>query len=183
MTSIILALAVAITAAGNEFAGPDVTVTSTAHDATVPVLHCQVPCGIYGDFMRIEAMREDAATIEKGMTRIAAAPKDAQGMNQVVRWIMTKEEHAARIQETVATYWLTQRIKVPATDADAEARALYARRLELLHGTLVSAMKCRQSTDARNVEVLRKNIDAFAAIYFSKDDLEHLKEHRHGHGK
>ena len=40
--------------------------------AASPVFHCQVPCGIYGDQMRIAMLLEDAATIEKGMGMLQA---------------------------------------------------------------------------------------------------------------
>ena len=150
---------------------------------TSALLHCQVPCGIYGDMMRIEAMREDAATIEKGMGQITNAPQNAQGMNQVVRWISTKEDHAAKIQEVVSTYWLTQRIKTQKADADEKAHAHYHQRLAHLHGMLVSAMKCRQTTDPTHVANLRKHIDAFAKLYFSADDLKHLEGMKNYHEK
>lgn len=64
--------------------------------------HCQVPCGIYGDQMRIDMHMEDVATIRKGMAQMAVLESDAMGgnlnTNQIVRWVVTKEEHAAAIQ-------------------------------------------------------------------------------------
>ncbi len=29
--------------------------------------HCQIPCGIYDDYARVESMLEDAATMEKSV--------------------------------------------------------------------------------------------------------------------
>lgn len=182
MKTLIVSLVLAVAAGTNALVDPPAAPASPAGAAS-PVLHCQVPCGIYGDMMRIEAMREDATTIEKGMGQIAAAPQNPQGMNQVVRWIMTKEEHAAKIQEVVSTYWLTQRIKLPKSDADEKAHALYHKRLAHLHAMLVAAMKCRQTTDPTHVANLRAHIDAFAKIYFSKEDLEHIKSHHDKHHK
>ncbi|MFT5048904.1 MAG: nickel superoxide dismutase [Chlamydiales bacterium] len=141
-------------------------------------LHCQVPCGVYGDGARITMMLEDATTIEKGMKSILELEAaDAKNYNQIVRWVTTKDEHASHIQETVAAYWLTQRIKAPAGDADEAARAKYLGQLELLHGLTVAAMKCKQTTDVAHVQSLRKLTDAFAGTYFSEEDLAHMKGH------
>ncbi len=146
---------------------------------TEPPVHCQVPCGIYGDMMRIEMLMEDAATIERGMSQITALSAESKpNFNQLVRWTMNKDSHAQSIQDTVAGYWLAQRIKAPKTK-DAAARAAYTQRLELLHGITVAAMKCKQTTDATHVAALRSLARKFSAAYFSKKDLEHLKQHKH----
>jgi nickel superoxide dismutase len=76
--------------------------------------HCQVPCGIYDDAVRIIQIREHVTTIEKAMKQIEQLASDkssAQNMNQLIRWINTKEEHATFIQSTMANYYLAQRIK------------------------------------------------------------------------
>ena len=41
--------------------------------------HCQIPCGIYGDIMRIDMLREHITTIEKSMTQINELSKDSGG--------------------------------------------------------------------------------------------------------
>ena len=156
--------------------------------ATAPIeppapqpFHCQVPCGIYGDTLRIEMLREDAATIEKGMHELAAFQSaESPNINQMVRWTVTKDEHAQKIQEQVSAYWLAQRIKLPAADADEAARGKYAAQLELLHRITVYAMKCKQTTDVSNVNALRESLTAFSGTYFSAEDLEHLREHQGG---
>lgn len=141
--------------------------------------HCQVPCGIYGDRMRIDMLMEDAATIEKAMTNIETLGESAgSNANQLVRWVVTKDQHAQAIQETVASYWLAQRIKAP-KDGDDAAKAKYHAQLSLLHGITVAAMKCKQTTDAGNVAQLRKLALDFSATYFSEGDLKHIHEH-HG---
>ncbi len=55
--------------------------------------HCQVPCGIYDDAARIAGLREDATTIAKAINNIKklSGSHDAEGFNQLVRWINTKE--------------------------------------------------------------------------------------------
>ena len=140
--------------------------------------HCQVPCGVYGDRMRIDMLLEDCTTIEKGMTKISEMESaDSFAHNQMVRWIMNKDAHSAAIQEQVASYWLAQRIKAP-RDGDADAAEKYVTQLTLMHGLTVAAMKCKQTTDTANVEQLRALSGQFAATYFSEEDLKHLESHR-----
>ena len=62
--------------------------------------HCQVPCGIYNDQMRFDMIGEHIATIEKSIkqiTELSAEPKP--NMNQIVRWVNNKDEHADEIAE------------------------------------------------------------------------------------
>ena len=75
--------------------------------------HCQVPCGVYDDAIRIVTIKEDFATISKAMVEIKtlSAKNDPQSLNQLNRWIVTKEEHATNIQKVVSDYFLTQRVK------------------------------------------------------------------------
>lgn len=139
--------------------------------------HCQVPCGIYGDMMRIAMMREDAATIEKGMNEIVKLGKEGPtNFNQIVRWISNKDQHAQTIQNTVASYWLAQRIKAPKTD-DRDSWDKYRNQLEILHAITVQAMKCKQTTNLEHVKNLRERITSLTKAYFSEKDLKHLKEH------
>jgi nickel superoxide dismutase len=143
-----------------------------------PVPHCQVPCGIYGDRMRIDMHLEDVATIEKGMKMIQELEASTEhNANQLVRWIVNKDEHAQAIQERTASYWLAQRIKAP-KDGDAPGREKYLKQLELLHGITVAAMKCKQTTELEHVETLRTLALAFSETYFSEEDLKHIKEHQ-----
>lgn len=132
--------------------------------------HCQVPCGIYDDAARIAAMREDATTISKAMKSIIALTDDhsPQGMNQVVRWINTKEEHASMIITTVSEYFLTQKLKPVA--AGAEGRDEYVKSLEDHHALLRAAMKAKQSVEKEDVDALLAAIDAVAA---------HWGDHQH----
>lgn len=145
--------------------------------APAPV-HCQVPCGIYGDQMRVHSMLEDVATIEKGMNLLNATGDDALNSNQTVRWVLTKDQHAQSIQDQVAVYWLAQRIKTPKAGASSEDVDKYHAQLELMHRITVAAMKCKQTTDAAHCTELRRLADAFAGTYFSAEDLKHLREHK-----
>ena len=127
--------------------------------------HCQMPCGIYDDHMRIHMIEEYITTIEKGMNQIvalqAATEKD---YNQLVRWINTKEEHASQLQELVSDYWMTQRIK-PVGESDPKYKK-YQSELEMLHKMLTEAMKCRQTTDLEHVKNLRSLLADFEKSYF-----------------
>ena len=143
--------------------------------------HCQVPCGIYGDKMRIDMMMEDAATIEKAMTSLQAMDAEENpSKNQMVRWVMNKESHAQNIQDTVAAYWLAQRVKAP---KDASGNDKYHAQLSSMHRITVAAMKCKQTTDKAHVDALRKAALDFSGTYFSAEDLEHIKSHHAGDHK
>ena len=114
--------------------------------------HCQVPCGIYDDHARIHAMLEDATTIEKALSEMKGlvGKTDAQSFNQAARWVATKEQHATHIQEVVAVYFMTQRVKPGEKDTAAQLAAL--------HEVMVWAMKTKQSVDPANVTKLRAAI-------------------------
>jgi nickel superoxide dismutase len=135
--------------------------------------HCQIPCGIYDDELRVQLMEEDITTIEKSMTQIvalgAATPVD---YNQLVRWVMNKEEHAQKLQDIVTAYFMAQRIK-PVTDpADAAAMKDYVNKLTLLHAIQIHAMKAKQSTDLGEVATLRDLVAQFRKAYFG-EEAEH----------
>ncbi len=127
--------------------------------------HCEVPCGIYDDHARIDAMLEDTKTIGRAVAevRVLAGQHDPQSVNQAARWIATKEEHATRIQHTVAQYFLTQRVK-PAP-VGSEGYDDYVTKLIRHHRVMVAAMKAKQTADPRRVEDLRAAIEAIAAYY------------------
>ena len=135
--------------------------------------HCQIPCGIYDDELRVQLIEEHITTIEKAMKQIVAlgtaAPVD---YNQLVRWIDNKEEHAQKIQDIVTAYFMAQRIK-PAGH-DAAAQKTYVSKLTLLHAIQIHAMKATQSTDPEQIEILRKLIAKFRVAYFGE-------EGKHGH--
>jgi thioredoxin-dependent peroxiredoxin len=127
--------------------------------------HCQMPCGIYDDEARFRSIAENITTIEKGMKEIERLSAEAKpNMNQIVRWVNTKDEHANELSETVTYYFMTQRVKPPA-QGDTTAYKQYVRELTLLHHMLVYAMKAKQTTDLANVQQLRSLLDEFHKIY------------------
>ena len=87
--------------------------------------HCEIPCGIYDDSLRIALIKEHITTIEKSINEINALSAEASpNYNQLVRWVMNKEEHALKIQDIVSQYFLHQRI-MPVDPSDKEAYAKY----------------------------------------------------------
>ena len=130
--------------------------------------HCEVPCGIYGDSVRISLVKEHITTIEKSMTQINELAKaENPNYNQLVRWVVNKEEHAKKVQDIVSQYFLHQRIKLVDPDS-GEAYKKYQQHLELLHSLLVYSMKCKQTTDLEFIEKLRSTVSAFEKAYFHK---------------
>ena len=137
--------------------------------------HCQVPCGIYNDAARIIQIQEDFSTIQKAMTKIKelSQQQDATSMNQLTRWIMTKEDHASKIQKVVSDYFLTQRIKAKTKGSDYNT---YVKQTTTLHQILVSAMKCKQTVDSKNVDYGLDLIETFIDLYFDTHGKDHIKQ-------
>ena len=121
--------------------------------------HCQVPCGIYDDHARVQAMLEDATTVAKAAKMMAelTGKTDPQSVNQSVRWVMNKEEHAQNVIDTISDYFLTQRVKP--SQADYEAR------LVKHHTVIIAAMKAKQNADVSFAIALHESIAALAAYY------------------
>lgn len=147
------------------------TAIAWVSSASVASAHCQVPCGIYGDQLRFQQMLEDEHTISKAQLEINALsskPLDAQGHNQLARWVVTKEQHAQKIQDTIAAYFMAQRIK---PDADNYGKVLMS-----AHAVMVHAMKCKQSADPATAKALEKSI---FDLYRAYEGKEPVFEHSH----
>lgn len=132
--------------------------------------HCQIPCGIFGDELRVQLIEEDITTVEKSMNQIMALGKEEPvNYNQLVRWVVNKEEHAEKIMDIVTAYFLAQRIKLPAADADEAAMNEYLHKLALLHQIQVHAMKAKQGTDLEEIAALRDLVAKFRLAYFGEE--------------
>jgi len=139
-----------------------IAVTAVGYALVVPssgYAHCQIPCGIYNDFARVQSMLEDAATVAKSAGLIAelTGKPDAQSQNQLVRWVMNKEQHAQNIIATISDYFLTQRVKPSQKD--------YAERLQKHHAVIVAAMKAKQNADVKYAKILKESIEALLPYY------------------
>jgi nickel superoxide dismutase len=142
-----------------------------------PLAHCEIPCGIYTDEMRIHMIEEHIQTIEKSMNQIVElSAANPVNYNQIVRWVTNKDEHADKIQDIVTQYFMTQRVK-PVDASDKPAQTPYMKKLGLLHQILFQAMRAKQTTDLKHVEALREATAAFSDAYFGKTEKEHLREH------
>ncbi len=121
--------------------------------------HCQIPCGIYSDNVRVVMMLEDVETLEKSVSMLnkLALEKDVQSKSQFARWVTNKEEHAQKIIETIANYYLTQRVKTSQED--------YVERLKAHHAVIINAMKVKQNTDAKYVATLKESVIALLKYY------------------
>jgi len=146
------------------FAALAVLVAGLAAPA-VAFAHCQVPCGIYSDQLRFEQLLEDAKTIAKAQAQLnellAGGQPTAQSVNQMARWVMTKEEHAGKVQDTMQAYCLAQRIK-----ADSPR---YVEQLKAAHVVITSAMKCKQSADGTTAKALEEAIYDLYRAYEGKE--------------
>ena len=130
--------------------------------------HCQIPCGIYDDPARLNAIAEHITTIEKSMKQITQLSKEKpENMNKIVRWVQNKEDHAAKLSEIVTYYFMTQRIK-PVGDRESKEYQQYTQKLTLLHKMLFYNMKAKQSTDLSHVEKLRSLLAEFKTVYLGQ---------------
>ncbi len=128
--------------------------------------HCQIPCGIYDDPARFTEMREHVATIEKSVVQInALGAAENTDWNQIVRWVMNKEEHADKLAHLTTYYFMAQRVKAPQSDAGEAEKQKYATQISLLHRILVESMKAKQSADLARVKAIAALIDEFEKEY------------------
>lgn len=122
--------------------------------------HCEIPCGIYDDAARIKLLNEHITTIEKSMHMITELEQDKHhNSNQLIRWVMNKEDHANQLQEIVTQYFMTQRLKTDAKE--------YDKQLSLLHRMLLGAMKSKQTVDLAHTTKLKSLVSQFEKLYFA----------------
>lgn len=167
-------LSCTLTASANEPVNGSKPTDPKAGEASVVSTppHCEVPCGIYADQRRFEEMLEDTDTIAKAIASVEGIrvdmqtqPLSAKSLNQLVRWVNTKESHATNIQHIASQYFLTQRIK-----ADSER---YEAQLKAAHAVIVSSMKCKQDADPATAETLRAAILDLYRAYEGKEPELH----------
>jgi len=127
--------------------------------------HCQLPCGIYGDEARIKMITEHITTIEKSMRLINMLSQEPKSnMNQIVRWVQNKENHADELTEIITYYFMAQRIKPVEKTNQAEYQK-YITQLTLLHEMMIVAMKAKQTTDVENIIHLKELLSKFEVAY------------------
>ena len=132
--------------------------------------HCQIPCGIYDDELRVQLIEEHIGTVEKSMKKIVElGAAETVDYNQLVRWVNNKEHHASEIQDIVTAYFMAQRIKPAVDHDDTKAMNEYMHKLAILHAIQIHAMKAKQSTDLGEIENLRKLVTQFRKAYFGEE--------------
>eukprot|EP00585_Thalassiosira_rotula_P012890 CAMPEP_0196129908 /NCGR_PEP_ID=MMETSP0910-20130528/462_1 /TAXON_ID=49265 /ORGANISM="Thalassiosira rotula, Strain GSO102" /LENGTH=283 /DNA_ID=CAMNT_0041389109 /DNA_START=84 /DNA_END=935 /DNA_ORIENTATION=- len=128
--------------------------------------HCQVPCGIFDDPAIVAEIKQAAETIRKAMVQsveltATEGGHTAQTLNQMMRWVMTKEEHCCKIITAVSEYCLCQRVKKEVFASDKD----YTEALIAHHAVMQCAMKAKQSADASAADALDSAIAQFAKMY------------------
>ena len=136
--------------------------------SSVVYSHCEIPCGIYDDTLRLDLMAEDITTIEKSMKEIQSLSQEKEkNYNQLVRWVMNKEHHSDALSDVVTQYFMKQRI-APVDSTDTKEYQDYVNKLVLLHKMMVYSMKCKQTTDPANVVKLRSLLAEFKKTYLGE---------------
>ena len=141
--------------------------------------HCQIPCGIYDDVLRVVSIQEDISTIQKSINKIQElgdSEKSIQNQNQLVRWVNNKESHAQIIQDVISEYFLAQRIKPKSSnDKDYDKYVMLTTSCQKI---IFYAMKCKQNVDVQYVENLSVELEFFVDVFLDEDGKEHLRDMR-----
>jgi len=133
--------------------------------------HCQVPCGIFDDPKLVAEIKQACATVRKAMAQInelTAAGLTAQNLNQITRWINTKEDHCKKIIDEVANYCLCQRVKKGIFKTDQD----YVDALKAHHAVMQCAMKAKQTVDAAGATALEHAVDDMSKMYLPVDEIK-----------
>ena len=130
--------------------------------STLAFSHCQIPCGIYDDGAKFIELRQHADTIRKSVSVLLKNKNRKKFDQQLVREVINKENHANKIQQEVADYFLAQRIKV------GENKDRYHNQLVAAHALSVAAMKTKQNATMKEVDSLDRAIESLHAAYGHK---------------
>ena len=123
--------------------------------------------------MRVAEIKEHLTTIEKAMDQIQKLSTNAdENHNQIVRWVVTKEDHANKIQHICSQYFMSQRVKPVGTE-DAAKHAKFITELTALHALMRAAMTCKQGTSPKTVAAAREALAAFEKSYFAETAHTH----------
>ncbi|KAJ8611720.1 hypothetical protein CTAYLR_009187 [Chrysophaeum taylorii] len=95
-----------------------------------------------------------------------SASLTAQNINQITRWVNTKEEHATKIITLVADYCLCQRVKpVGAAGSPFTSEKDYLDALKAHHYVMTAAMKAKQTIEVAGADALDHAVDDMAMMY------------------
>merc|ERR1711933_38242 len=112
--------------------------------------------------------KEAIATIKKAQVQITelSATMNALNINQMTRWVNTKEEHCGKIISLISEYCLCQRVKPvgdPKTPFKTEAD--YVAALQAHHAVMLAAVKCKQTVDTANGDALEAAATEMCKMY------------------
>jgi hypothetical protein len=124
--------------------------------------------GIFDDPAIVAEIKQCVATIKKACVQFselhASANTSAVEMNQMIRWTLTKEEHAKKIITIVSEYCLCQRVKKEVFASEKD----YTDALMAHHAVMSCAMKAKQSVEESVVAKLEHAVNDFAKMYTSE---------------
>merc|ERR1712019_9202 len=130
--------------------------------------HCQVPCGIFDDPKLVAELKEAHATVKKAMVQINElfASMTALNINQMTRWVNTKEEHCGKVISLISEYCLCQRVK-PVGDPKSPftKEEDYVEALKAHHAVMAKAVACKQNVDESHATALGEAIETCSKMY------------------
>lgn len=113
----------------------------------------------------MKEIQQACETIRKAMVQSkelhASIGSDLLAMNQMIRWVTTKEEHCSKIITAVSEYCLCQRVKKDSFSSEAD----YVDALKSHHAVMQCAMKAKQTMDVAACDALEHAVDDFAKMY------------------
>ncbi len=119
----------------------------------------------------VAEIKEAVATIKKASVQYTELHSSASSglpsaldMNQMIRWVNTKEEHAKKIITIVAEYCLCQRVKKEVFEKDCD----YVEALRAHHAVMQCAMKAKQNIDDATVAKLEAAVEEFSKMYIKE---------------
>jgi len=95
-----------------------------------------------------------------------SANLNALNINQMTRWVNTKEEHCGKIISLMSEYCLCQRVK-PVSDPKTpfKSEADYIEALKSHHAVMAAAVKCKQQVDPSFATALEGAIAECSKMY------------------
>merc|ERR1719350_951549 len=97
---------------------------------------------------------------------VLSSALSALNINQMTRWVNTKEEHCGKIIALMSEYCLCQRVKPigdPKTPFKSEADYIAA--LQSHHKVMTVAVKCKQTVDPANADALDGAVAEMSKMY------------------
>merc|ERR1712097_109716 len=95
-----------------------------------------------------------------------SASLNALNLNQITRWVNTKEEHCSKIITLMSEYCLCQRVK-PVSDPKTpfKSEADYIAALQAHHAVMTAAVKCKQTVVPANADALDAKAQEMSKMY------------------